>query len=180
MGITALILSVASLAGLLVAGLLLRGFLPSYVAEKGKNAASKEDLSHITELVESIKALHTSEIERLKAGLLAESQVTERRRHVYEEMCASLRVFVAGHSGTPEAKERFHSAHAAAWLWASDAVLKALNHFIDLQVQHAVSPCSIGQSRIKSAYAAVVLAMRRDVGFPETTVVGSDYQFVQF
>lgn len=180
MEMTALILSIVSLAGLFVAGLLLRGYLPSYVAEKGKNAASKEDLAHLTELVEGAKALHTSEIERLKATLLAEGQVTERRRRVYEEMCAAMRVFVSGHGATAEAKERFHSAHAAAWLWASDSVLTALNHFIELQVQHTAHPGSVDQPRMKSAFTAVVLAMRKDVGFASTAVAASDYQFVQF
>lgn len=180
MEMTALVLSIVSLVGLFVAGLLLRGYLPSYVAEKGKNTASKEDLAHLTGLVEGVKALHISEIERLKVTLLAEAQVTERRRRVYEEMCAALRVFQAGHEGTQEAKERFHAAHAAAWLWASDGVLTALNNFIQIQVQHAASPGSVNQSLMKSTYSAVVVAMRKDAGFPSTSVVASDFQFVQF
>jgi hypothetical protein len=180
MEMTALVLSIVSLFGLFLSGFLLRSYLPSYVAEKGKNAASREDLAHLTGLVEGIKALHISEIERLKATLLAEGQVTEHRRRVYEEMCAALRVFQAGHGATPEAKERFHAAHAAAWLWASDSVLTALNHFIQIQVEHTASPGSIDQLRMKSTYSAVVLAMRKDAGFPSTSIVASDFQFVQF
>ena len=152
MELIALVLSSLSIVGLVIAGLLLRGYLPSYVAEKGKNLASKEDLTHITDLVESVKALHTSELERLKADLLAEGQITERRRRVYEEMCSALRVFISGHGGTPEMKERFHSAYAAAWLWAADSVLVVLNHFIALQVQRAADPASVDQPTMKSAY----------------------------
>jgi hypothetical protein len=174
------VLSVASLVGLFIAGLLLRGYLPSYIAEKGKNTASREDLEHLTALVEGVKALHTSEIERLKAALLAESQVTERRRRVYEEMCAALRVFQSGHGQTLEAKERFHAAHSAAWLWASDSVLSALNQFIKVQVQHSAKPGSIDQLYMKSTYTAVILAMRRDAGFSNTNAMASDFQFVQF
>ncbi|MEJ3621231.1 hypothetical protein [Brachymonas wangyanguii] len=44
MEMIAFVLSIVSIVGLFLAGLLLRGYLPSYVAEKGKNAASKEDL----------------------------------------------------------------------------------------------------------------------------------------
>ena len=175
-----LMLSVVNLAALVVVVLLLRVFLPSYVAEKGKNKASKEDLAHLTQLVESVKAQHSAEMERLKASLVAEGHVTERRRRVYEDMCSALRIFIAGHAGTPETKERFHAAHAAAWLWASDGVLKALNHFIQLQVQHTAKPGSIEQHSMKEAYTAVVLAMRKDVGFPQTDAVAADYQFVQF
>ena len=180
MEITAFVLSIVSLTGLFVAGLLLRGYLPSYVSEKGKNKASKEDLARLTELVESVKALHVSEIERLKATLLAEGQIAERRRRIYEEMCVALRVFIAGHGETLEAKERFHAAHAAAWLWASDDVLAALNHFIELQVQHSAHSGSIDQPRMRSAYTAVVFAMRKDAGFANTVVAASDYKFVQF
>ena len=180
MEIIALVLSAVSLAGLFVAGLLLRGFLPSYVAEKGKNAASKEDLAHLTELVESVKSLHSAEIERLKATLVSEGQVTERRRRVYEEMCAALRVFISGHGATPEAKERFHAAYAAAWLWASDGVLTALNRFIELQVLHSAQPGAVTQEHLKGTYAAVVIAMRKDAGFPDTVAEAGDYKFVQF
>ena len=180
MELIALVLSSLSIVGLVIAGLLLRGYLPSYVAEKGKNLASKEDLTHITDLVESVKALHTSELERLKADLLAEGQITERRRRVYEEMCSALRVFISGHGGTPEMKERFHSAYSAAWLWAADSVLVVLNHFIALQVQRAADPASVDQPTMKSAYTAIVVEMRKDVGFGGTAVSDSDYQFVQF
>jgi hypothetical protein len=40
----------------LVAGALLcRVFLPAYLTEKAKNLASKEDLGHLTKLVEEVK-----------------------------------------------------------------------------------------------------------------------------
>ncbi|WP_169704418.1 hypothetical protein [Candidatus Kuenenia stuttgartiensis] len=180
MELIALVLSSLSVIGLVIAGLLLRGYLPSYVAEKGKNLASKEDLAHLTGLVESVKALHISELERLKADLLAESQTTERRRRVYEEMCFVLRVFISGHGGTPEIKELFHATYAAAWLWATDNVLVSLNHFIALQVQRAADPASVDQPTMKGAYTAIVIEMRKDVGFGGTVASGSDYQFVQF
>ena len=180
MELIALVLSSFSVVGFVVAGLLLRGYLPSYVAEKAKNSASKEDIAHLTDLVESVKSLHTSELERLKADLLVEGQITERRRRVYEDMCIALRVFISGHGGTPEMKERFHTAYAAAWLWASDSVLVALNHFIALQVQRVADPASVNQPNLKIAYTAIVLEMRKDVGFGDTVASGSDYQFVQF
>lgn len=154
--------------------------MSSYAIEKGKNVASKEDLEHLTQLVESVKALHSSEIERLKAALQSEGQVTERRRCVYEEMCAALRVFQAGHGNALEAKERFHAAHAAAWLWASDGVLSALNALIKIQVEHTANPAAVDQRRMKGAYAAVVYAMRKDAGFPGTSALPSNFQFVQF
>jgi uncharacterized secreted protein with C-terminal beta-propeller domain len=173
-----LILSISNLIGLVVVSLIIYRYLPSYVAEKGKNLASKEDLAHLTELVESVKSAHMSEIERVKAALLSEGHATERRRHIYEDICAALRIFIAGHESTPIAKERFHEAYAAAWLWASDDVLGALNNFIKLQTQHDVIRSPINQAAAKDAYIAVILAMRKDVGFPDATIKASDYQFV--
>ncbi|VTU35778.1 hypothetical protein H4CHR_03745 [Variovorax sp. PBS-H4] len=180
MEVAAFVLSTLALAGLIVVGLLSRTFLPAYMTEKGKNLASKEDLAHLTHTVERIKAQQTAEIERLKADLQAEGSATERRRKVYEEMCGALRVFVAGHGNSPEAKDRFHAAYAAAWLWASDSTLTALHHFMKLQAEHAASPGTVGQELLKAAYAEAVLAMRKDAGFSVTNIGASDYQFVQF
>jgi len=180
MEISPTVLSIIVLMVVFVFGALLRGFLPAYFTEKGKNLASKEDVTHLTDLVEKVKALHTSEIEHLKANLLAEAQVIERRRHVYEEVCAALRIFITGHGNSAEAKDHFHASYSVAWLWASDSVLEALNIFVKRQIQFAADPSSIDQNSLKEAYAAIILAMRRDVGFVGTNVDGTNYQFVQF
>ena len=175
-----LVVSVANLIVLVVSGLLLRSYLPSYLSEKGKNLASKEDLQHLTRLVEGVRAEYAGELEHLRADLSSEGQVVERRRRVYEDVCTSLRVFVSGHGDSSVAKDAFLTAYAAAWLWASDSVLASLNRFLDLQVQVATTPGSVEQVVLQSAYANVVLAMREDVGFKSTDVAASDYKFVQF
>jgi len=180
MELAALLLSVIACIGLGVAALILRSFMPAYAAEKAKNLASKEDLAHLTSIVEGVKATHVADIERLKSTLSGEAQVTERRRRVYEEMCGALRVFVEGHVKTDEAKNRFHVAYATAWLWASDEALSELNRFIALQRQHAANPASVPQQQLKTSYAETVLAMRKDAGFPGTEVQVASYQFVQF
>jgi len=178
--IVGLVLSVANLVILVGGGLFLRSYLSPYLSEKGKNLASKEDLQHLTRLVEGVRAEYAGELEQLKASLSSEEQVIERRRRVYEDVCASLRIFISGHDNSQAAKDAFHSAYAAAWLWASDSVLTSLNRFVGFQVQRATAPGSIEQDMLKSAYADVVLAMRKDAGFASTRVAVSDYQFVQF
>lgn len=180
MELISFILSAIACVGLFSAGLFLRSFLPAYSAEKAKSLASKEDLAHLTRVVEGVKATHAADIERLKSSLAGEAQVMERRRSVYEEMCGALRIFIEGHDSSAEAKNRFHAAYAAAWLWASDEALNELNQFIALRRQQAVDPASVTQPRIKAAYSAVVLAMRKDVGFPDTSVQAASYQFFQF
>ena len=176
----ALALSLISFVGLAVASFIYSRYLPSYFAEKGKNLASKEDLAQLTDLVEKVKASHVAELERVKAALFSEGQITERRRRVYEDVCAALKIFIAGHSQTPQAKERFHEAYAAAWLWASDDVLDALNHLVKLLIRHGASQGFAEQNEQKEAYTTVILAMRKDVGFSGTGVQARDYQFVQF
>ena len=155
-------------------------FLKVIWGEKGKNAASKEDIEHLTELVEGIKLIHASEIEHLKSSLQNEFQVIERRRQVYEEICNSMRVFIHGNNATPEAKERFLMAYSAAWLWTPDAVLTSLNLFVELQIKHAKNPSSNDEFVLECAYKEVVSAMRKDVGFTVNTVNVGDYKFVYF
>jgi len=180
MELVSLFMSVANLVVLVVGGLLLRSYLPSYLAAKGKNLASKEDLEHLTRLVEGVRSEYSGALEMLKANLSSEGQVTERRRRVYEDVCSSLRIFISGHDDSQAAKNAFHSSYAAAWLWASELVLERLNRFVELQVKIASAPGSVDQTVLKSAYAEIVLAMRKDVGFPSTEIMASDYQFVKF
>jgi hypothetical protein len=175
-----LVVSVGTLCAFIVGGLLLKGFLPSYVTEKGKNKASKEDLKELTGIVEDVRTANAEALERLKSDLVAEGHVTERRRAAYEEICAGLRVFVAGHDQDTEAKERFHAAYAGAWLWLPDDALVALNHFLELQQRVAEVPDSVPQDEVKASYSEVVLAMRRHAGFKATAVRSADYQFVSF
>ena len=180
MELTAFLLSSARLVGVFLLGLLIRSYLPVYASEKAKNLASKEDISHLTHLVEAAKAEYSLAFEQHKAAIAAENQVIERRRKAYEDICSALRVFVAGHTKTDEAKERFHVAYASSWLWASEEVLAAPNRFIEVQVQDGAAPGSVSQTDLKAFYAAVLVGMRKDVGFPSTRVAASDYKFVQF
>lgn len=177
-----LILFVAAVVGLSIGIMLWKMFVPEYLAEKAKNLASKEDLAQLTAVVESVKASHSVELERLKATLVVEAQIMELRRKVYEEMCDALRVFIDGHGGVgiEEAKRKFYTVYATAWLWASDEVINELNHFIALQIQFASDRTSVPQHQLKVSYASTVLAMRKDVGFPNTIVEEGSYQFVQF
>lgn len=167
------VLSIVNVAGLVAL------FFRSYLAEKGKNLATKEDVEHITRLVEAVKSEYSLDIERYKTSLLVAGQTVDRRRNVYEEVSASLRVFVGGHAATPEAKERFHNAYAAAWLWASDEVLASLNIFLEQQVLVA-SRGAVTEDQLKQAYGDIVVRMRKDVGFASTALVPHEYRFVRF
>jgi len=55
MEIWTIVLQVIQIVLFIVAGLLLRSYLPAYFSEKGKNLATKEDVQEITKKVESIR-----------------------------------------------------------------------------------------------------------------------------
>ena len=191
MEIVALVLSVVSTLGLGLTLLLGRTFLPAYLNEKGKNLASKDDLAHLTDLVEKVKASyvadlerlkasHSTDLERIKATLLSEAQVTERRRQMYDAICKSLRVFLSGSAPSKEDKDNFIHSYSLAYLWASDSVVEHLNKFVASQVIFATNNALLSQDQLREYYANLMDAMRKDVGYPDTKIRIKDHQFVSF
>lgn len=150
-------------------GLLTKVYLPAYAKAKAKNLATKEDIEEITQ-----------KIEKVRAAITQETALLEKRREVYEKITDALRVFIHGHEATDAQKEAFHSAYAACWLWAPDALLMKLNQFIDIQKDLAVDRRSHPQDEIKQLFGQVILEMRRDAGFSTTGLEDDAYQFVSF
>lgn len=149
--------------------LLLNKFLPAYLSEKGKNLATKEDISQITEKIESVKSIYSNE-----------NKVLERRRQIYEEIVSALRIFISGHESSKEQKEKFYEAYASAWLWAPDSVLTKLNTFVEHQIKYTEKPEVTNQETMKKQYGDIVLEMRKDVGFVETKTTSKNYLFATF
>lgn len=63
------ILEVATAFGVFVLALLATRYLPSYIKEKGKNLATKEDIASITNEIEKVRSQYAENIEALKASL---------------------------------------------------------------------------------------------------------------
>ncbi|WP_156128884.1 hypothetical protein [Plesiomonas shigelloides] len=53
----------------LISLLLVKKYLPSYLSEKGKNLATKEDVRHITDKIEQVKLEYASKLEGVKNEL---------------------------------------------------------------------------------------------------------------
>lgn len=70
-------LNITALLGLGALALFIKNFFPSYMSEKAKNLATKEDISHITEQIESIKKNHAIEIEKVKSELDVKSALRQ-------------------------------------------------------------------------------------------------------
>jgi hypothetical protein len=63
------LMSFLTFIGLFILYFVIKNLLPGYFKRKGKNLATKEDISEITELVETVKHSFTEETEKLKANL---------------------------------------------------------------------------------------------------------------
>jgi hypothetical protein len=160
--------------------LLLRKYLPTYLTKKAENLATKEDIGEITHRVEEIRTQHLAALERVKSGLSDESAALLRRRQIYEETVKALRIFVAGMNATDAQKQAFLEHYQTLWLWAPDGVIRALNQFLDINKRFAANPDATHDVHQQRAFAEVILAMRRDIGFPESELQTAEYQFVSF
>ena len=152
-----------------IISLLLNKFLPGYLSEKGKNLATKEDISKKKKKIESVKSIYSNE-----------DKVLERRRQIYEEIVSALRIFISGHGISTEQKEKFYEAYASAWLWAPDSVLIKLNTFVEQQIKYTEKTEITNQETMKKQYGDIVLEMRKDVGFVETEITSKNYVFATF
>lgn len=160
--------------------LILAIFIPNYIKQKATNKAQKEDLEELTNIVEQNKVIYAAKIEQLRAELQLVGDGTERRRKIYERLAASLQIFIQSEQHSKEeniliAKE-FYSSYAAAWLWASEEVLEALNVFLQSEADAKVK--AVPMKERKQKFTNVMLAMRKDAGFKDTNV--AEYQFVGF
>lgn len=82
----AIIFSVANFV-VLVSSAILQKYVFSYVNEKGKSLATKEDIAEITRLTEEVRTRYVGEVERLKAEL---SIVSRKHGILFDE---KVRVF---------------------------------------------------------------------------------------
>lgn len=72
----------ATLVALGIAALFFKTGLSSYMSDKGKNLATKEDIADITHKIESVKSLYQHEIERMRSAL---SVAVSRRNALAEQ-----------------------------------------------------------------------------------------------
>jgi hypothetical protein len=63
------VLQVIALLGITALAILFKHYLPGYATEKGKNLATKEDVSEITSRIEEVKAAYARDLEALRAAV---------------------------------------------------------------------------------------------------------------
>lgn len=119
---------------LIVGGLLLRSYLPSYFQEKGKNLATKEDIKEITDKVEAVKAHYLKEIELYKQ----EIGLMQKRRELSAQVVDLINRYKELSS-----KQEMRLLEQEYWKlapWIPAEILKALNSLFDVAVPQKDKP----------------------------------------
>jgi hypothetical protein len=121
-----------------------------------------------------------AELEHLRSSLQGEMDVLLRRRQVYERIAVAMRVFLAGGKPATEADKReFLAAYDTSMLWAPDSVVNAIGRFLDANMASGRNPQNMDlQNAQKRAYTECLIEMRKDSGFPSTSV--ETYRVVSF
>ena len=74
--------------------LLLKSFLPSYLAQKAQNLATKEDIARITNEIERVKSQYAFLLEELKARHQLRLAAVDRRLQAHQEAYALWRKLI--------------------------------------------------------------------------------------
>lgn len=77
---------IGAVLGGFIIGFFLKSFVPSYLSEKGKNLATKEDIASITDKVESVKTEYAKVIEELRASNKLKISEIEREKIIKKEV----------------------------------------------------------------------------------------------
>ena len=66
--------------------LIVKTFIPSYLSEKGKNLATKEDIATITDKVESVKTDYAKVLEEIRSNNQLKLSEIEREKNIRKEV----------------------------------------------------------------------------------------------
>ena len=109
-------------------------------------------------------------LESERASTAREQELLVRRRNVYAKLAVSLRALIGPPSEGQKADQaQFLAAYDESTLWASDDVLNAVGTLLDQLRANFLTPEAHSQIALKATYASCILAMRKDVGFKNTT-----------
>ena len=140
----AILIPAANLA-VLTGIVLFRKYLFSYVNEKGKNLATKEDIAEITRLTEEVRTGYLSEIEHLKTDLAILSRkhgiLFDEKVRVFKELQARLvafKQFCEASIGTYSSRGEFHPNLDSLASGIDKASLQHLTALHELQQEHFI------------------------------------------
>lgn len=88
-------LAMAVVVGCILSRMIVKHFLPSYLTEKGKNLATKEDIAAITHEVEEVKNQYAILIEQFKAKSQLRMAALDKRLQAHQDAFVFWRRLVA-------------------------------------------------------------------------------------
>jgi hypothetical protein len=125
---------------LIIGGLLLRSYLPSYFQQKGENLATKEDIKEITEKVEAVKAEYARQLELYKDAI----NLLEKRRELSAQVVDLINRYKelppAGAKQDEEQLRHFEQDYYKLVPWIPTDILKALNSLFSTSVPADARP----------------------------------------
>ena len=88
-------LGLGAIIGGIIVFLLLKSFVPSYLSEKAKNLATREDVAEITRKIEAVKTEYAAVVESIKATHQLRLAALDQRLKVHQQAFALWRKVVA-------------------------------------------------------------------------------------
>jgi len=116
-----ILMNLATWVVLIIGGLLLRNYLPSYFQEKGKNLATKEDIREITDKVEAVKAQYVREIELFKYDIA----LLQKRRDLSCQVVDLINRYKE--ISSPQDLRSFEQEYWKLVPWIPTEILRSLN-----------------------------------------------------
>lgn len=140
----------------------------SYLYQKGKNYATKEDIGKITNTIEEVKL-----------NFKDKAYIIRKKKETYENIVDGLGFFVDKNNKTEEMKEKLINNYSKGWLWADDIVLNKINEHLTLQIKETEESGSIKQEKLKESYAECIIEMRKNSGYKDTKLTHDDFIFLK-
>jgi len=176
----------------LIIVVMLRKYIPSYLVEKARNLATKEDIRAITEEVEAVKAEHTRSLEEFKNTLARElefSKISHAKLQIHKtEQFVKLMEYFNSLLSDKKAQEQIRTDEKKRrefgsrltdlgiklFFFASDTtVRKFVDWRIYLLKKHQEGSADL--FLVIRMYAEFVVELRRDLGYGHTTCDSDDF-----
>jgi hypothetical protein len=186
-----IILNIAILSSIGIVILLWRKYLPSYLSEKAKNLATKEDIAAITKEVESVRLQYSKELEKFRVQLQRELELmkisqAELQLHKTEQFVKFIDYFNTFFADKKQQqaiqknqneKDKFNKnmldLGVKLFFFASDSTVKKYIEwrFCAIKPQNE-SPDPMNLMRI---YGDLILEIRKDLGYRDTKCDHNDF-----
>lgn len=191
------------LNGLVLIGLILivtfRKYLSSYLSQKAKNLAQKEDIDKITEIVEDIKSNHAKELEEFKNELNRELELLKIDRtqvtiHKTEQILECFKFFRDFLSNDEKTNNRFNSKKemkkindkfvelaVKLFFFAGDNVVKRFLNFrlLVLKTGSESNTLKVDEKKLQmellKEYGKLFAELRIDLGYKDTECDYNDF-----